>query len=256
MAFFFSFFFFFWIGLVTPRIFRTVFLTKSLLVSLGKLKFQSMFISFWGITLLLKLKINGRWKMDLLNVLEEVEWDYIHKANFTCTIETQLRSFYLKLFHRAICTYQFLHKIDRADNPNCYFAVVSLNLFYTFFFFFFFANVKKFLPSGMSYVSWLIKSLGKHLIFLILIRCLALLIFQNMIIVLISCFCVWNFTFTNANFSRSPLILMHFWISLKLKGIVSIKLLKAEVEISFQKVDPWYWSPLKLSFFNLLSYNK
>ena len=98
------------------------------------------------------VEVEDKW-MDLLNVLEEVEWDYIHKANFTCTIETQLSSFYLKLFHRAICTNQFLHKIDRADNPNCYFAVVSLNLFYTFFFFFFFANVKKFLPSGMSYVS-------------------------------------------------------------------------------------------------------
>ena len=47
------------------------------------------------------VKVENKW-MDLLNVLEEVEWDYIHKVNFTCTIETQLRSFYFKLFHRAI----------------------------------------------------------------------------------------------------------------------------------------------------------
>ena len=73
-----------------------------------------------------------------------------HKANFTCTIETQLTSFYFKLFHRAICTNQFLHKIGRADNPNCYFcsSLPESRLFFTFF-----ANVKKFLPSEMSYVS-------------------------------------------------------------------------------------------------------
>ena len=39
-----------------------------------------------------------------------------------CTIETQLRSFYFKMFHRAICTNQFLHKIGRTDSPNCYFC--------------------------------------------------------------------------------------------------------------------------------------
>ena len=43
-------------------------------------------------------EVKNKW-MDLLNVLEEVEWDYIHKANFTCTIETQLGSFYFKVFH-------------------------------------------------------------------------------------------------------------------------------------------------------------
>ena len=66
------------------------------------------------------VEVENKW-MDLLNVLEEVEWDYIHKANFTCIIETQLRSFYFKLFHRAICTNQFLHKIGGDDNLNCYF---------------------------------------------------------------------------------------------------------------------------------------
>ena len=67
------------------------------------------------------VEVEDKW-VDLFNVLEEVEWDYIHKTNFTCTIETQLRSFYFKLFHRAICTNKFLHKIGRADNPNCYFC--------------------------------------------------------------------------------------------------------------------------------------
>ena len=64
------------------------------------------------------VEVENKWT-DLLNVLEEVEWDYIHKANFTWTIETQLRDFILSFFHRAICTNQFLHKIGRADNPNC-----------------------------------------------------------------------------------------------------------------------------------------
>ena len=96
-----------------------MFLTKSLLVSLGKLKFQSNVYSILRDHTV--VEVENKW-MDLLNVLEEVEWDYIHKANFTCTIETQLRSFYFKLFHRAICTNQFLHKIGRADNPNCYFC--------------------------------------------------------------------------------------------------------------------------------------
>ena len=79
----------FWIGLVTPRIFRTVFLTKSLLVSLGKLKSKPVYSILRDHAV---VKVENKW-MDLLNVLEEVEWDYIHKANFTCTIETQLRSF-------------------------------------------------------------------------------------------------------------------------------------------------------------------
>ena len=124
------------------------------------------------------VEVEGKW-MDLFNVLEEVEWEYILKTNFTCTFETQLRSFYFKLFHRAICTLnQFLHKIGRADNPNCYFCSnLPKSLVHLF------CNVIKFLPSGMSYVSWLIISLGKHSIFLILIKCLALLISLSMTIV-------------------------------------------------------------------------
>ena len=58
---------------------------------------------------MLRLKINGL-----------VVW--MSNANFKCTIETQLRSFYLKMFHQAICTNQFLHKIGRNDSPYCYFC--------------------------------------------------------------------------------------------------------------------------------------
>ena len=44
----------------------------------------------------------------------------------TCTLETQIRAFYFKHFHRAICTNQFLHKIGRIDSPLCPFFVKNL----------------------------------------------------------------------------------------------------------------------------------
>ena len=67
------------------------------------------------------VEVENKW-IDCLDVVDEVEWNYIHNANFKCTIETQMRSFYLKLFHKAICTNQFLHRIGRSDSPNCYFC--------------------------------------------------------------------------------------------------------------------------------------
>ena len=67
------------------------------------------------------VEVENKWT-DWLDVVDEVEWNDIHNANFKCTIETQLRSFYFKLFHKAICTNQFLHRIGRTDSPNCYFC--------------------------------------------------------------------------------------------------------------------------------------
>ena len=52
----------------------------------------------------------------------DIDWADIHGNNFNCTIETQIRAFYFKIFHRAICTNQFLHKIGRIDSPLCYFC--------------------------------------------------------------------------------------------------------------------------------------
>ena len=52
---------------------------------------------------------------------DDNDWAGIHSNNFNCTIETQIRTFYLKIFHRAICTNKFLHKIGRSDSPLCYF---------------------------------------------------------------------------------------------------------------------------------------
>jgi len=50
---------------------------------------------------------------------EDLDWETIHIRNFKCTIETQLRSFYFKLFHRAIAFNNFLFKIGRKESPLC-----------------------------------------------------------------------------------------------------------------------------------------
>ena len=59
------------------------------------------------------------------NLEEDVDWAVIHTRNFTCTIETQLRSFYFKIFHRAVATNDFLFKINRSDSPLCAFCKLS-----------------------------------------------------------------------------------------------------------------------------------
>jgi len=53
---------------------------------------------------------------------EDLEWELIHTRNYKCTIETQLRSFYFKIFHRAIAFNEFLFKIGRKDSPLCSFC--------------------------------------------------------------------------------------------------------------------------------------
>ena len=60
--------------------------------------------------------------IDALNLEDDIEWNKIHDNNFTCSIETQMRAFYFKVFHRAICTNKFLHKIGRSDSPFCCFC--------------------------------------------------------------------------------------------------------------------------------------
>lgn len=57
--------------------------------------------------------------VETLNINDDIDWSEIHNNNFSCTIETQLRAFYFKMFHRAICTNKFLHKIGRIDSALC-----------------------------------------------------------------------------------------------------------------------------------------
>ena len=91
------------------------FLKEKLLVTKNLSKFSySIFKEF-----ALPQKKFGKWN-EIFNVEKDsAEWSLIHKVNFKCTIETQLRSFYFKSFHRAIATNDFLYKIKRSDSELC-----------------------------------------------------------------------------------------------------------------------------------------
>ena len=55
----------------------------------------------------------------------DVKWNEIQNRNIKCTIETQLRSFYLKLFYKAIAFDSFVFEIGRKDSPLCFFCSKS-----------------------------------------------------------------------------------------------------------------------------------
>ena len=57
-----------------------------------------------------------------INVPKDIDWEKIHKENFNCMIDTRLRSFFFKVFHKAIAFNAFLYKIKRKDSPNCAFC--------------------------------------------------------------------------------------------------------------------------------------
>ena len=61
------------------------------------------------------------WK-DSCSSPTNVDWGKIHMLNFKCTIDSRLRSFYFKIFHRTIALNAFLFKIKRKDSPNCSFC--------------------------------------------------------------------------------------------------------------------------------------
>ena len=56
---------------------------------------------------------------DKMPVPVNLDWEKIHISNYFCTIDTKLRSFYFKIFHKAIALNQFLYKINRRDSPKC-----------------------------------------------------------------------------------------------------------------------------------------
>ena len=53
---------------------------------------------------------------------EDTDWEEIHTRNFKRSIDTRLRSFYFKIFHKAIAFNDFLFKINLKDSPNCAFC--------------------------------------------------------------------------------------------------------------------------------------
>ena len=68
-------------------------------------------------------KRESKWEELFGHQPKERDWSIIHRDNFRCTIETQLRSFYFKIFHNVIGVNAFLFKIIRKrDSPNCYFC--------------------------------------------------------------------------------------------------------------------------------------
>ena len=54
-----------------------------------------------------------KWNENLEDNLEESDWSPHHTNNFKCTIETQLRSFYFKVFHNAIGINDFLFQMKK-----------------------------------------------------------------------------------------------------------------------------------------------
>ena len=63
----------------------------------------------------------GYWN-DNITVPLDLNWKLVHNVNFMCSIDTRLRSFYFKTFHKAIALNAFLFKIKRKDSPNCSFC--------------------------------------------------------------------------------------------------------------------------------------
>ena len=180
---------FVWTGFRIPRTFKKISVTKFALLLWVRRKFQSMFIPFWGTGLLLGLKTN-----ELIVWMPWVKWN---KANFKCTIETQLRSFYFKLFHKAICTNQFLHRIGRTDSPNCYFCYdlpeTILHLF---------CECEQFPLFWMNDVFWLIMFLGNPSLSQILNRMFGVTDLSEHDNCINFLFNAKNFILTDANFSK------------------------------------------------------
>ena len=87
--------------------------------------------------------------MQSSDVLMEIFTLYMKvvESNFEINPEHVLRSFYLKVFHKAITFNDFIFKIIRKDSPNCDFCEKNVRICYSwgspfFFFFFFLVNVK------------------------------------------------------------------------------------------------------------------
>ena len=66
------------------------------------------------------------------NLEEDVDWASIHTRNSTCTIETQLQSFYSKVFHFAITTNDFLCNAINVTRHGVPFVIYSLKPLFTF----------------------------------------------------------------------------------------------------------------------------
>ena len=94
--------------------------------------------------------------------VDEIDWASIHDNNFNSTLETQIRAFYFKIFHRAICTNQFLHKIGRTDSPLLFLSKINRILH----------CVTKSVPYGIIYALLLTRNVVKIWIYPTFRKCL------------------------------------------------------------------------------------
>jgi len=67
-------------------------------------------------------KHQQRWALDLDLQINSAKWQMVYKNNYSCTLETNLRSFQLKLNHRAIVTNTQLNSFDLIDSSTCGFC--------------------------------------------------------------------------------------------------------------------------------------
>ena len=64
--------------------------------------------------------------------VEDTDWDEIHIRNFKCSIDTRLRSFYFKIFHKAIAFNDFYFKLTAEIPVSVIFVINSPNLSFIF----------------------------------------------------------------------------------------------------------------------------
>ncbi len=69
-----------------------------------------------------------------LNLPTEINWNLVHRYNFSMSSDTKLRWFQFRLVHRILATNKFLHKIGIKNNPMCSFCKIEeetiVHLFY------------------------------------------------------------------------------------------------------------------------------
>ena len=137
---------------------------------------------------------------DALNVDDDVDRSIINENNFNCSIETQLRAFYFKIFHKAICTNKF--QIKLAEVILLFFiSVKQLMRPWCICF----VNMRRFLPCGMIW-SLSFKTKGEIVLTYQIIRKCLVWRLGNLSITmsLIFCFYIFNFISIDVNFRIIP----------------------------------------------------
>ena len=145
--------------------------------------------------------------------VDDIDWASVHDDNFNSTIETQIKAFYFKIFHRAICT-----------NTHFFIKFVELILLCVIFVknqlnptFICFVSATKSVPYGIIWALLLIRNVVIIWICLTFRKCLAWIYWALSIVgVLIFWFFIWNFIFIDVDSSNVTPISKPFWNSCKL----------------------------------------